>query len=99
MLYNKGELITIRKDLECEKRYYMLNGNKKRQLYDIAIQYMLQYAGQKAIIIDYLRGKYIIKFFNNETSDEYWTDEMFEETLINDNTLLIDIINKNMAFT
>ncbi|MDD3414871.1 MAG: hypothetical protein PHY47_12835 [Lachnospiraceae bacterium] len=98
MLYKKGDIVTIRKDITHRQCYYMLKGNKRTGIHDIAIGIMLKHAGQKATIIDYSHNKYLIEFFNNTMSFEYWTDEMFEETFISDSTLLVDIIIKNMVF-
>ena len=74
--YKVGDKVTVRRDLTPYKRYNNYNNPTQD---DIALEGMLRYVGKKLTIEEISRN---LKYVCEECPLYYWTDEMFEESII-----------------
>lgn len=72
--YIPGDRVVVRSDLEPRK-YYMEND---KSVSDSAVSSMFRFSGKTVTIRHIVYGKYVIE----ELPGIYWTDEMFEGSLI-----------------
>lgn len=79
-LYEIGDLVKVRDDINSSKEYYMRSGPRAgcepSTVYNIE-----KYKGSVHEIISYERGYYKI---DNDPDCLLWSDEMFEPMLVNE---------------
>ena len=74
--YKVGDFVTVRKDLSRSRRYKNYNSPEHD---DIALEGMIRFAGKKLVIE---KTTWNQKYICGECPMYYWTDEMFEDSLI-----------------
>ena len=72
--YKPGDRVVVRSDLE-RRKYYM---EHDKSVSNSAVGSMLRFSGKIVTIRHIVYGKYVIE----ELPGFYWTDEMFESSLI-----------------
>ena len=85
-LYQVGDRVIVRNDLNQIERYYM---SGSREVSDIATRDMVALRGQVVMISEICpNGKYLVR----ELGRRVWADEMIEGLYIGDITALDDLI-------
>lgn len=77
--YKPGDRVVVRSDLE-RRKYYMEHDKSvsDKSVFDSVVGSMLYFSGKTVTIKHIVYGKYVIE----ELPGFYWTDEMFESSLI-----------------
>lgn len=85
-----GDKVTVRRDLSPHRRYNNYNSPMHD---DIAVENMFRYVGKHLTIESISRN---LKYVCEECPSYFWTDEMFEESIIREKNIYRDDEDKTV---